>query len=140
MDRILLLCKWIVTTVFYFTCIYQTHGSYICWNSVFNVLDTLGHSLTLPIANYLTEDINGDVCESDLFSRSFILTDKVGEQRFSHEENTEPWFLPNAVVTDILGHIIVCDGYENTVHFPFSLHKILKKTFWSLYWPICILR
>lgn len=75
---------------------------------------TLGYSWTLPITKLFTENIN--VCVSDLFQRALIVTDTFGEQRFSYEGKTETWFLPNAVVTYMLGHIIVCDGYENTVH------------------------
>lgn len=55
-----------------------------------------------------------------------IVTDTFGEQRFIYEGKTESWFLPNAVVTDILGHIIVCDGYENTVHLLESDGQFLR--------------
>lgn len=93
--------------------------------------DQKGHKLSdIPglflSPNYITVNINGDVCVSDLFQRALIVTDKFGEKRFSYEEKTETWFLPNAVVTDILGHIIVCDGYENTVHLLDSDGQFLR--------------
>lgn len=42
------------------------------------------------------------------------------------ETKKEAWFLPNAVVTDILGHIVVCDGYENTVYLLDSDGRFLR--------------
>lgn len=93
--------------------------------------DQKGHKLSdIPEVflspNYITENINGNVCVSDLFRRALIVTDTFGEQRFIYEGKTEAWFLPNAVVTDILGHIIVCDGYENTVHLLESDGQFLR--------------
>lgn len=36
--------------------------------------------------NYITENIKGDVCVSDLFRRALIVTDKFNEERFSYGE------------------------------------------------------
>lgn len=93
--------------------------------------DQKGHTLSdIPgvflSPNYITENIYGDVCVSDLFRRALIVTDKYNEVRFSYGEKKKAWFLPNAIVTDTLGHIIVCDGYENTVHLLDSDGKFLR--------------
>lgn len=45
-------------------------------------------------SSYITENINGDVCVSDLFRRALIVTDKFNEERFSYGEKKEAWFLP----------------------------------------------
>lgn len=58
--------------------------------------------------NYITENINGDVCVSDLFRRALIVTDKFNEERFSYGEKKGSMVFANAVVTDILGHMVVC--------------------------------
>lgn len=76
--------------------------------------------------NYITENINGDVCVSDLFRRALTVTDKFNEVRFSYGEKKEAWFSSNAVVTDIRGHIVVCDGYENTVYLLDSDGQFLR--------------
>lgn len=42
------------------------------------------------------------------------------------EKKKEAWFSSNAVVTDIRGHIVVCDGYENTVYLLDSDGQFLR--------------
>lgn len=59
--------------------------------------DQKGHKLSdIPEVflspNYITENINGNVCVSDLFRRALIVTDTFGEQRFIYEGKTEAWF------------------------------------------------
>lgn len=54
------------------------------------------------------------------------ITDKFNEVRFSYGEKKEAWFSSNAVVTDIRGHIVVCDGYENTVYLLDSDGQFLR--------------
>lgn len=56
--------------------------------------------------NYITENIKGDVCVSDLFRRALIVTDKFNEERFSYGEKKGSMVFANAVV--ILGHMVVC--------------------------------
>lgn len=54
------------------------------------------------------------------------VTDKFNEERFPYGEKKEAWFSSNAVVTDIRGYIVVCDGYENTVYLLDSDGQFLR--------------
>nr|XP_011456909.2 uncharacterized protein LOC105348982 [Crassostrea gigas]XP_034312022.1 uncharacterized protein LOC105348982 [Crassostrea gigas] len=60
---------------------------------------------------YITENINGDVCTSDYDKRAVVVVNKSGQYRFSYT-----FFPPNGMCTDLLGHIIVCDGLSDTVN------------------------
>uniref|UniRef100_K1PKS0 Severin n=1 Tax=Magallana gigas TaxID=29159 RepID=K1PKS0_MAGGI len=65
--------------------------------------------------HYITENINGDVCVSDWSNQAVVVMDKSSQHRFSY---TGQWsgFEPYGICTDVLGHILVCDIYSNTVH------------------------
>ena len=65
--------------------------------------------------HYITENINEDICISDCNKRAVVVVNKSGQHRFSYTGRGSP-FLPYGICTDVLGHIIVCDGYSNTVH------------------------
>ncbi|XP_061192378.1 tripartite motif-containing protein 2-like [Saccostrea echinata] len=78
--------------------------------------DNKGQKLyNLP--HYITENINGDICTSDFDIRAVVVVNKSGQHRFSYT-GQESEFLPYGICTDVLGHILVCDGFfhSNTVH------------------------
>nr|XP_011431640.2 uncharacterized protein LOC105331229 [Crassostrea gigas] len=64
---------------------------------------------------YITENINGDVCVSDYDNDTVVVVDKSEQHRFSYTGQGS-WFRPNGICTDVLGHILVCDTYSDTVH------------------------
>ncbi|XP_061192383.1 uncharacterized protein LOC133200606 [Saccostrea echinata] len=66
----------------------------------------------LPL--YITENINGDICTSD-FSNGVVVVNKSGQHRFSYT-GQESEFRPYGICTDVLGHILVCDQYSDTVY------------------------
>ncbi|XP_061168556.1 uncharacterized protein LOC133177604 [Saccostrea echinata] len=61
----------------------------------------------------ITENINGDICTSD--HEAIVVVNKSGQHRFSYT-GQESKFHPFGICTDVLGHILVCDTYSNTVH------------------------
>ncbi|XP_061167597.1 uncharacterized protein LOC133176495 [Saccostrea echinata] len=77
--------------------------------------DNKGQGL-YDIPHYITENINGDICTSD-YNNGVVVVNKSGQHRFSYTgQKSEFW--PYGICTDVLGHILVCDGYfcSNTVH------------------------
>ncbi|XP_022341563.2 uncharacterized protein LOC111135625 [Crassostrea virginica] len=65
--------------------------------------------------HYITENINGDICTSDFNKRAVVVVNKSGHHRFSYTGQGSG-FWPSGICTDVLGHILVCDGYSDTVH------------------------
>uniref|UniRef100_K1RRZ6 Uncharacterized protein n=1 Tax=Magallana gigas TaxID=29159 RepID=K1RRZ6_MAGGI len=67
--------------------------------------------------HYITENINGDVCTSDLNKHAVVVVNKSGQLRFSYTGQGSK-FYPYGICTDLLGHIVICDSYTkiNTVH------------------------
>ncbi|XP_078329835.1 uncharacterized protein LOC111117813 [Crassostrea virginica] len=65
--------------------------------------------------HYITENINGDICTSDFNNRAVVVVNKSGKHRFSYTGQGS-WFRPYGICTDVLGHILVCDGINYTVH------------------------
>nr|XP_034312120.1 uncharacterized protein LOC105345229 [Crassostrea gigas] len=59
--------------------------------------------------HYITENINGDICTSDYNKQAVVVVDKSGQYRFSYKSQATA-FRPYGICTDLLGHIIVCDG------------------------------
>ena len=59
--------------------------------------------------NYITENINGDICTSDYDKNAVVVVDKSGEYRFSYEGQEDLTFFPRGICTDTLGHILVCE-------------------------------
>ena len=80
-----------------------------------NILrDNLGQELyTDP--NFITENINGDICTSDYQKYAVVVVNKSGHYRFSYTGQGSN-FCPWGICTDVLGHILVCDDVSNTVH------------------------
>ncbi|XP_052690122.1 uncharacterized protein LOC128168069 [Crassostrea angulata] len=60
--------------------------------------------------NYITENINGDICTSDTNKNAVVVVNKSGQHRFSYTGHGSE-FYPYGTCTDLLGHIIVCNGY-----------------------------
>eukprot|EP00105_Crassostrea_gigas_P033330 XP_011456668.1 PREDICTED: uncharacterized protein LOC105348797 [Crassostrea gigas] len=67
------------------------------------------------LPNYITENINGDVCVSDYRKHAVVVVDKSGQRRFSYTGQGSG-FNPFGICTDLLGHILVCDQISDTVH------------------------
>ncbi|XP_065923877.1 tripartite motif-containing protein 2 [Magallana gigas] len=67
--------------------------------------------------NYITENINGDICTSDINKYAVVVVNKLGQHRFSYTGQGSG-FLPKGICTDLLGYILVCDTHINndTVH------------------------
>ena len=63
---------------------------------------------------YITENINGDICTSDIDKEEVVVVNKSGQHRFSYTGQGSE-FYPFGICTDVLGHILVCDYYSNTV-------------------------
>ena len=73
--------------------------------------------------HYLTENINGDICTSDIGKRAVVVVNKPGQRMFSYTgQNTE--FHPYGICTDVLGHILVCD-YDKCALFT-SVHLLYQ--------------
>ncbi|XP_062597761.1 tripartite motif-containing protein 2-like [Saccostrea cucullata] len=66
--------------------------------------------------HYITENINGDICTSDLNRKAVLVVNKFGRYIFSYTGQGSR-FYPYGICTDVLGHILVCDTVSNTVHF-----------------------
>uniref|UniRef100_K1P8Z9 Tripartite motif-containing protein 2 n=1 Tax=Magallana gigas TaxID=29159 RepID=K1P8Z9_MAGGI len=77
--------------------------------------DNKGQGLYSGYPYYITENINGDICVSDFSKLSVIVVNKSGQHMFSYT-GQESRICPFGICTDILGHILVCDIYSNTVH------------------------
>uniref|UniRef100_K1PNT3 Tripartite motif-containing protein 2 n=1 Tax=Magallana gigas TaxID=29159 RepID=K1PNT3_MAGGI len=65
--------------------------------------------------HYITENINGDVCVSDYGKHAVVVVDKSGQHRFSYTGQGSEFGL-YGICTDVLGHILVCDYDNDTVH------------------------
>lgn len=64
---------------------------------------------------YITENITGDVCTSDINRHAVVVVTNAGQYRFSYT-GQKLRFIPYGLCTDTLGNILVCDGYSKTVH------------------------
>uniref|UniRef100_K1QA42 Tripartite motif-containing protein 2 n=1 Tax=Magallana gigas TaxID=29159 RepID=K1QA42_MAGGI len=64
--------------------------------------------------HYITENINGDICTSDLLKKTIVVVNKSGQHRFSYT-GQKSLFTPYGICTDVLGHILVCDYHNATV-------------------------
>ncbi|XP_052685876.1 tripartite motif-containing protein 2-like [Crassostrea angulata] len=71
--------------------------------------DNKGHRL-YGNPHYITENINGDICTSDFNNRAVVVVNKSGKHRFSYTGQGSV-FYPCGICTDLLGHIIVCNGF-----------------------------
>nr|XP_022339902.1 uncharacterized protein LOC111134797 [Crassostrea virginica] len=76
--------------------------------------DNQGHEL-YSYPHYITENINGDICTSDLMNDAVVVVNKSGQHRFSYKGQGSR-FHPWGICTDILGHILVGDNVSESVH------------------------
>eukprot|EP00105_Crassostrea_gigas_P001978 XP_011414342.1 PREDICTED: uncharacterized protein LOC105318747 [Crassostrea gigas] len=67
--------------------------------------------------HYITENINGDVCTSDLYKQAVVVVNKSGQHRFSYR-GQRLGFSPCGICSDLLGHIIVsnCQFLSESIH------------------------
>ncbi|XP_061171184.1 uncharacterized protein LOC133180731 [Saccostrea echinata] len=73
--------------------------------------DDKGQTLYKSV-NYITQNINGDICVSDFHARKVVVVTASGEYRFSYSgHHSQYGFIPYGICTDVLGHILVCNGY-----------------------------
>ncbi|XP_062579527.1 uncharacterized protein LOC134241499 [Saccostrea cucullata] len=83
-----------------------------------NIRENKGQNLYSD-PRYITENINGDICTSDFnkdyYKMAVVVVNKSGQHRFSYT-GQDSLFSPFGICTDVLGHILVCDIYSNTVH------------------------
>ncbi|XP_052684539.1 uncharacterized protein LOC128164635 [Crassostrea angulata] len=59
--------------------------------------------------HFITENINGDICTSNFNKRAVVVVNKSGQHRFSYTGRGSG-VSPDGICTDLLGHIIVCNG------------------------------
>uniref|UniRef100_K1QI21 Uncharacterized protein n=1 Tax=Magallana gigas TaxID=29159 RepID=K1QI21_MAGGI len=97
--------------------------------------------------NYITENINGDICTSDCEKQAVVVVGKSGQHRFSftyslfadEKPEEEDEFEPNSIYTNTLGHILVCDTYCSRVHFlDQDGHGLFSLLFTSLPLSVCV--
>nr|XP_034312187.1 uncharacterized protein LOC117684387 [Crassostrea gigas] len=58
---------------------------------------------------HITENINGDICTSDLSKEAVVVVNKLGQHIFSYKGQGLK-IIPIGICTDIVGHILVSDG------------------------------
>ncbi|XP_062612353.1 uncharacterized protein LOC134274115 [Saccostrea cucullata] len=61
--------------------------------------------------HYIAENINGDICTSDVNKKMVVGVNKLGQHRFSYR-GERLRFCPFGICTDVLGHIFVCDKFQ----------------------------
>ena len=64
---------------------------------------------------YITENINRDICTSDINKYAVVVVNQSGQHRFSYPRQGSGFF-PSGICTDVLGHILVCDTVSESVH------------------------
>ncbi|XP_061171077.1 uncharacterized protein LOC133180621 [Saccostrea echinata] len=73
--------------------------------------DDKGQSLYKSV-DYITQNINGDICVSDLKAKKVVVVTASGKYRFSYSGlHAQSGFRPHGICTNVLGHILVCNGY-----------------------------
>lgn len=82
-------------------------------------MDNHGRELC-SFPHYITEKINGDitlvtVCTSEYLKNGVQVVDKNGQHRFFYTGN-DLVLHPFGICTNVLGHILVCDVFSDTIH------------------------
>lgn len=95
---------------------YDKHGH--CTNEIKNSLlfkNLVSKNTKCRATYYIAENINGDICISH---KDVDVFDKKGNFRFSYygHRNTNLEFQPRGICTDTLGHIVVADAGNHSVH------------------------
>ncbi|XP_022311745.1 uncharacterized protein LOC111116982 isoform X2 [Crassostrea virginica] len=77
---------------------------------------------------FITENNNGDVVVSDSARRAVVVTSRKGIHRFSYKgpRSSGPRLSPRGICTDVMSHILLCDGITNTVQMLSKDGKLLK--------------
>ncbi|XP_061176041.1 uncharacterized protein LOC133184992 [Saccostrea echinata] len=77
--------------------------------------DDKGQNLYQSI-RYITENVNGNICSSDSAAKKVVVVTNFGQYRFSYfGHQSQSAFLPYGLSTNVLGNILVCNGYNLTV-------------------------
>ena len=63
---------------------------------------------------YITENINGNICTSDIIKLAVVVVNRSWQNRFSYTGQASR-FVPWGISTDVFGHILVCDGNNHSV-------------------------
>ena len=77
-------------------------------NEVQNMQKDNDGELLIKYPQYITENINGDICTSDYIKQAMVVMNKPGKHRFSSRGQGVD-FRPRGICTDVLGHILVYD-------------------------------
>ncbi|XP_078313035.1 uncharacterized protein LOC111135019 isoform X1 [Crassostrea virginica] len=77
--------------------------------------DNKGRQKLYSDPHYITENINGDICTSDYDKKAVVVVNKSGQHRFSYK-GMGSMIRPYGICSDVLGHILVCDYDNETVH------------------------
>ncbi|XP_062581830.1 uncharacterized protein LOC134243595 [Saccostrea cucullata] len=86
--------------------------------------DDKGKTLYKSI-NYITENINGDICASDWKAGKVVVVTASGEYRFTYSgHHSQSQFRPFGICTDVLGNILVCNGYFTNNENCTSIHLL----------------
>ncbi|XP_062598046.1 uncharacterized protein LOC134259485 [Saccostrea cucullata] len=98
--------------------------------------DEKGNNLYKSI-NYITENINGDICTSDNTAHRVVGVTRSGQHRFFYFGlQSQSAFHPNGIRTDRLGHILVCNSYCSLFRNNSSVHLLdMDGQFLSLLLP-----
>ncbi|XP_056015295.1 uncharacterized protein LOC125673379 [Ostrea edulis] len=75
--------------------------------------------------NFITENINGDICASDFITHKVVVVTRSGQYRFfysGHRSQNEFW--PFGICTDVLGNILVCNGRLEDFYNCSSVHLL----------------
>ena len=77
---------------------------------------------------FITENNNEDVVVSDSVRRAVVVTSRRGIYRFSYKglRLSGPRLSPRGICTDVMSHILLCDGITNTVLMLSKDGKLLK--------------
>ncbi|XP_061171104.1 uncharacterized protein LOC133180649 [Saccostrea echinata] len=77
---------------------------------------------------YISENINGDICVSDLTANKVVVVTRLRQFRFTYSgHHSQPGFSPHGICTDDLGHILVCNSFTDRnygITFFFSVHLL----------------
>jgi hypothetical protein len=73
---------------------------------------------------YNTENRNGDIWTSDMLKNTVVVVDKSGCHRFDFKgrlsdrigRQYQPDFDPRGICSDFLGHVLVCDYYDDSIY------------------------
>lgn len=65
---------------------------------------------------FLSVNINGDICVSDQFESEVGAFDEKGNKLFTYKGRPPQDFSPTGICNDFLGHVLVCNGSNPSVH------------------------